>query len=518
MREYQSSHSKLFPGERLEAAARPSFQFPRFSDAQSLAEELLKRPGRFRSPLSFAERVKLKFFATTGLLDTYQFSRHFFFVSGKSDLPFSWQVLFRYLYQNDMLKSVSPRWSLFSFDHPASASIVLFESEKYETHGHANTNDPLITLSKAVGELLERVALGGRPESSVHASIDLLDRKRVSFLDPRRISHFSDEQRVRLPRLGMNVDKSIDWVVGRNIFSGRTLIPLQCVRRGSVFDFDDSVILRDANSNGCAGHFTLKEAVLAGIYENVERDGFLIFWLNAIAPPVIDPTSVKDPDFQKLLERFSRYQFEARFLNTTTDIGIPSFLCVLIDRSGRGPRIAVGGGCGWDVERALIETGYKTLASFQKTIQTDEQQLAPELSSDYVPFSLRTLKKRERVLLWQNPAMYPKIEPFLSGPKQALQEAFPNLPHFKGVQEEYDYVKNIFQKLGKGYEIYYYEARHPVLRRIGYHVVKVIIPEIVHLYLNEALPPLAASRLKTVPTKLGYKTAKEWNPWPHPFP
>jgi hypothetical protein len=72
--------------------------------------------------------------------------------------------------------------------------------------------------------------------------------------------------------------------------------------------------------------------------------------------------------------------------------------------------------------------------------------------------------------------------------------------------------------LGKGYEIFYYQARHKILDDLGYFSVQAIVPALVPLYLREVYAPLGAKRLNEVPEKLGFKPAEKWNPWPHPFP
>jgi len=72
--------------------------------------------------------------------------------------------------------------------------------------------------------------------------------------------------------------------------------------------------------------------------------------------------------------------------------------------------------------------------------------------------------------------------------------------------------------LGQGYEISCYQAEHQTLKDLGYFSVKVVVPALVTLYLNEPYAVLGAKRLKEVPWKLGFKPVKKWNPWPHPFP
>ncbi len=70
-------------------------------------------------------------------------------------------------------------------------------------------------------------------------------------------------------------------------------------------------------------------------------------------------------------------------------------------------------------------------------------------------------------------------------------------------------------------EIVYVDISNNKLKKYGIKVVKVIIPQLQPLYLDERYPYLGGTRLYEVPIKLGFlKTAKqenELNKIPHPF-
>ena len=73
---------------------------------------------------------------------------------------------------------------------------------------------------------------------------------------------------------------------------------------------------------------------------------------------------------------------------------------------------------------------------------------------------------------------------------------------------------------GAAYEVFRYQARHPLLEELEYHVVKTVVPALMPLYLNESNALLDSARLREVPKKLGYTAASTnaYNPLPHPFP
>lgn len=504
---------------------KDSFQAPR-----ELARALLARPGRFRSPLSFGERLWLKMSTLTSFFDHYRLTQSFLFVDpgrGEEFLPQSFRVVLRYLFREGVIRQ--PKMVIEKIAHDQvrifSTSLTHRAPGGRVVNGSAyslNTDD---AISKAVGEMLERSMLSLsmlRKNDHFSATSNALRKKGRKFLPLASMVSFSPDQRKNILPVSDEAlsSQTVFWIRGKEILTGeKVFLPeyLAFLISSRVLREQGISRVREGNSNGSAGHFTRREAILSGIYELVERDSFLVFWLNAIAPPRIDidANQVKNEDLKTLLGMLERYRFEAIFLNTTTDVGIPSCACVLIDRSGVGPRVSVGGGAGFRIEQMLLSSLYEALAVSNAYSKRTPWAL-PE--GEYHPFSDTSIGRNERLKLWQNPSMFQKIEPWLGGPKQSIAEAFGNIPSFSRVAEEYEYTLDIFRRLGKGYEVYVYDREHPVLRKLGYHVVKVIIPELVPLYLYEIHAPLGAKRLKSVPEKLGYTATNTWNPWPHPFP
>ena len=107
---------------------------------------------------------------------------------------------------------------------------------------------------------------------------------------------------------------------------------------------------------------------------------------------------------------------------------------------------------------------------------------------------------------------------FISGPLQTFETFIGDALWVTTPRAQLDYILERFKKLGEGYEIYSYEVKNPVLDTLGYHVVRTVVPRLLHLYLNENMATLDAPRLKSVPQALGYTPSETLNPWPHPFP
>ena len=71
----------------------------------------------------------------------------------------------------------------------------------------------------------------------------------------------------------------------------------------------------------------------------------------------------------------------------------------------------------------------------------------------------------------------------------------------------------------KNYELYYKDITISEFKKLNYYIVKVIIPKMQPIYLNEKYPLLGSDRLYSVPAKLGFKNKLEddLNKYPHPF-
>ena len=73
----------------------------------------------------------------------------------------------------------------------------------------------------------------------------------------------------------------------------------------------------------------------------------------------------------------------------------------------------------------------------------------------------------------------------------------------------------------KDIEVVYVDITHPKIKKYGIMVVKVFIPKLQPLYLDEYYPYLGGSRLYEVPVKLGFlkvpNQESQLNKIPHPF-
>ncbi len=496
--------------------------FPPYSvRSKSAALEELQRPcSQFRSPLSREERIRL-------------------FISGKMEgmdmlssvtevtapgTPLNWQSILRYLHEKGVITKPRFQFTACSNDLPKSYQLGLgtqwderkTDGTNMKGGGFAHSRSVEIAMSKAIGEALERHFLTlYKRKAFLRSSREGMQKARLPTLDISTLNGFLPWQKSRNTRFAHSDQAPISWVRAKTAEGGIAYVPAQLVFWNYNFTHDtEEPILINPTTSGAGGYFTREGAVLSGLLENIERDGFLIYWLNGIAPKRIDVGKMQDEEIQILLGEAARYGLEMYFLDITTDIGIPSTICAIVDPRGDEPVVAIGGAAGFTAKDTLLHAGHEALAVLNFVLR----HRSFSLPSGYQPFTDRNIGRTERLTMWRGKEMLERFSFFLKGKMQSPEEFLGRTPVADSARERLQYVLKRLQEMGSGYEAYVYEVKDEVLKTLGYHVVQTIVPQLVPIYLSENLPTLDSRRLREVPAKLGYKAADTLTPWPHPFP
>jgi ribosomal protein S12 methylthiotransferase accessory factor len=512
----------LQPWESLERwhryVAAPDLLLRKKSD---VLKEMMAPCGRFGSVAKSQTNLNARISELLGRFDSFADDSYMI----TRGVPLNWQILLDYLHENGITSSTEyvERFAETDLPHrvgikllPGDLSSKTTDGKAVKAEGFGRGVTPEETMSKAVGELLERYFLAVYRDADLSTySIQETLRSRKNFLDVSELNGYLPWQQKRFPRFVRDETKPIRWVEGINVMSGRkTLLPAQFV----FWSYDrtripQEPVLGEANTNGSAGHFTYNEALLAAILEVVQRDGLLIYWLNSLTPRIIDTFTISDPECVALIQEMRRYDVEFYFLNTTTELGIPSSLCVTISGAGEDRAIGMGGSCGFSERELIFQSASEALVTLSGAMQKKF-----DLEKPYQPFVDHRIGRDERLLAWRGEDMLEKLKFFISGKQQSIKEVLGDAGAAQGSEEQLKFVLARLHAKGKGYECYAYEAKNPILKKLNYHAVHVIIPKLVNLHLFEPSATLDAPRLREVPALLGYKAAKELNPWPHPFP
>jgi ribosomal protein S12 methylthiotransferase accessory factor len=135
-------------------------------------------------------------------------------------------------------------------------------------------------------------------------------------------------------------DTPLFWIEGWDLLRGRrAFVPFDCVSTSYVASgrggLPATFVL---SSNGLASGNHLLEATLHGLCEIVERDAV------ALATPLlrsddpsrrVDATTIDDPACRAVLELLARAGVLAAIDDITSDCGVPTYACTIVDGEGR---------------------------------------------------------------------------------------------------------------------------------------------------------------------------------------
>jgi len=392
-----------------------------------------------------------------------------------------------------------------------NTSLLSDSKESVEKFTGGAAMDKEKALMKALGEAVERYCLAIYKENQfIKASIKELKELNNSFLDPFLISAFSKRQlsSKNFKIFNFNENTKFNWVKGYSLARNRQLlVPAQLIYVPYKY-FKGEKVIRLPITTGAASGFSLNDAIYRGFCEVVERDAFMITYLNKLPCGKVDLDL--NEDLSSIKNYFQRYNLELYVFDITNNIEIPTFLAIIVDRTGFGPAVSLG---------------LKTSLNYKEAIigAIEESQHSRPWIRNCMLGTQKTKNKdssglEERGLFWSDKKMIKHLDFLLKNKNHKdISEILPkfSVNGFKKLDEILNIVKR--HKL----EVIFVDVTRPEIGKIGFKVVKVVIPQLQPLYLDENFKYLGCERLYSVPKALSYtqnKTKEEnLNKIPHPF-
>lgn len=370
--------------------------------------------------------------------------------------------------------------------------------------------------NKAIGESIERYCLEKYDKNSfVYSSANSL---KDDFLNLNSITSVSREQKKNPNCNGFIITKNskLNWIIGRSLLNNKkVLIPAQLIYVPYLYEKHEP-ILRLPITTGAALGTDLYSALIRGMFEVIERDSFMIFYLNRLSAPEVN-LEMSSLRLRRIKQCFKRYRLDLRLFDITSDLKVPVFMAILIDSTGIGPWISVGLKSGFNKEEVAI--GAIEEAQHTRGWMRDEKLSVSK--KEYKQLTERTKNistTRERGLFWYSDRNASRLDFWLNsiGNKKITihkEKLFKNDERGNFLK-----VKEILKN--NRMDAYYVDTTIPEVSELGFYVVKVVIPELQPLYLDEEYPYLGGKRLHQVPIKLGYRKENQkinLNRFPHPF-
>lgn len=316
-------------------------------------------------------------------------------------------------------------------------------------------------------------------------------------------------------------DVPLAWVwAWRPVARTAVLVPACLVYMPYFPATAEEVVLAPAVSTGLACAATVDDAVLRGLCEAVERDAFMITWMNRLPVPRVDLTS--HPRLRRVYEdRLARDGLEYLLVRTTTDLAVPSFLCVLLDHRRTPTMISVGGAAGLDPVRAAT----KAMTEAVQTREWGKFLGGPEGRAPFAAGYDDVRDFEDHVRLYAYGDMEHAVEFLRAGPVVGVDEGVPggSTASAAGPRSVAADLASVLGRLDEaGLDVLALDLTTTDVAEAGYRVARTIVPQLQPLDADHRLRFLGGRRLYEAPVRMGYQTSPstvaDLNPVPHPYP
>jgi len=387
----------------------------------------------------------------------------------------------------------------------------------------ANTKDRLAAgkgeteqeaMLGAIGEALERYcAYQENPEAVFRATVADLGSAAIS---PPEFVLYSDRQYAtpgfKYARPGSQ--SPIGWTRAMELpGKSEAFVPASLVYLYFNTEGPDGYFC-PPTSNGLAAGPTLESAVLGGFCELIERDAFLITWINRLSVPRVDYSSMTGIA-ARIRSHYARFGIEALVFDITTDVGVPVMMAMAVDRSGNGPAVVVGLGCHLNpavaLKKALMEVCQvrpSQSIKFAKNTPAETLKAYSDVKTleDHAGFATIHENLHEFDFLW-NSSRSRQIE---GVPDGSTGDEKADLSHVVGLLRAADC------------RVAYVDLTTPDIAPYGLHVVRAIATGLQPIHFGTGEERLGGRRLFETAAKLGYtagiRSGIDLNPCPHPLP
>ncbi len=413
--------------------------------------------------------------------------------------------LLNILYKNDLITTISDSSNLFydepfaySFGVELNSNTKVLDSEEYFVTkikdppcGSSSFRSRQEALRKAVMEAVERLCLYIYPI------------KKTKFFTPNDL--LAENKNIIDIGFYNKTDKSIQdntfgWIEGKSLVTDENyFIPSQLVYL-QYLNYLQSINKREIElvkilSNGAAAGCNNIKTLLRGVYEVVERDAAMTFFLLKLTPPLININSLEIPLISRLNKLYTDYRIKWYLFKITNDLSIPTFLSILVENGLGGPAVSVGVKSSMCSTEAIIGSTEEALR-----VRIWQRHEMIQHKTDFSFLNSRAVKTVSlRARYWSSPKRLRQISYLIDQKPQAYELKKWN----KNSKQTLSYLINTLSK--KGYNPLYVDITSQIFKKAGVYAYKVIIPGLQELYLDERLRFLRPQRLKQVSRFFGQK-------------
>jgi ribosomal protein S12 methylthiotransferase accessory factor len=378
-------------------------------------------------------------------------------------------------------------------------------STRHELDGAGGALDPARAELVSVAEALERYAsCVYDPAQFIRASADdlgddALDLDSVPRCSATELAH------PRCPVVAPDRTAPIRWVRGVSLTRRRTVWVPAMLTYLHIAAESNAERFTQPISTGCAAHRTPEAAVLNGLCEVVERDAISLTWLQRLRLPRLDVDEV-DAELAGYLDLVADRDHEIHLFDATTDAGVPTVYG--LDLARHHPTCTTVVMCATDLDpRRAVMKVLREAASARIALVADRPD--PSGVDDF-----GTAYDGARHM--GRPEHLPAFD-FLLGSTARRPLSAVSRPATGDTAADLRYVLDRMDRLGA--EVVAVDLSTDEARRVGMHVVRVLVPALQPLSFSHRARYLDHPRLYAAPAALGHPvhTEADLNPWPQPF-
>lgn len=388
-------------------------------------------------------------------------------------------------------------------------------TDAYNWSGGSSLEHDELALVKTLAEAIERNAWYRHDTFPRIRSASINDLKDSDdFLYPQSFVGFTKHQRDTISRLRFDSNTSFKWVRGHSWTRNRPVwVPAQIVSgKEGLKAFSKSShepVIRTSITTGLATHPNRKSALLLGAFECIERDAFMITWLNQLTPPRVDIHSLctQHDVLARLVAKCRQYRLEPYAIYLPTDAPAYAIAVVLEDMTGSLPRFSVamksGRALGSTIEGALLEALRIRISTRDMMLSQDNWDKDRQASD---------IGHLDRFLYWTEYNRAEQLMFLIKGDVRTTQneawEQYDDETHFSRIVE---------WCMQKHYELTSVDFTDAIANVPNWHIEFVVIPELQPLHLSERYPYTGGARLHDIPKLFGYSSREPYLKHPHPF-
>lgn len=192
-----------------------------------------------------------------------------------------------------------------------------------------------------------------------HAEHIRLPLRLAGLAELRRSENVADVRRLPLTVASrFEDDLPILWVEGDDLIGGeRMWVPFETVHMDATLREASGAGCFAASTNGLASGNHLLEATSHALCEVIERDATSLWrcrWPSQRDGMRLDLVTVGDEACRSVLAHLRGAELDVAVWDVTTDVGVPAFQCLVLDRTGEVSHLGQGSGCHPASEIALL--------------------------------------------------------------------------------------------------------------------------------------------------------------------